>query len=478
MCTSSRDRTIQVFRQRTSEACLIQTLDDHAASVTDAKFWENGSLLISISSDRTIIVRKAAYVDDNSLAYVCLRVIPLRASPLSLATVSFDPNLLLVSTIDRQVLKIDLASGRTIGSFKALDPATNESVLLSSMQACMLENNEGSIPVITGFSTTDKSIRIQGYDNGCLLAREFGQAAVATMKILQLQSEDGSTSNLLISCGFDGTVVVYNLDMVPQPRNVSLSAVAGATESPLRQEADRIQPLRKTLTKREMADFQRALEETGSHPASPLRTPSPTRLKSKTSSYKLISRTASHVPLSIGAQTYGYAPARPHSSRPQRFQDRNTQSTLKMKNSSSRPSLDYRRRSRSATNLNELSLSSKDLCEALRAFRKSIVTSITDEEALDPHEELQSELDLTLQAVTQKRADRPLPSRELSHKPNHQIIDAYLAKMIDERLAMNPVGNKSAISVTSTDAALDQEEVHAGACADGGFSKSSRISDV
>ena len=457
MCTSSRDRTIQVFRQTADDLSLIQTLDDHAASVTDARFWEKGSLLISISSDRTVVVRKSASVDVDSLAYIVLRVIPLKASPVSFATVPFDPNLLLVSTLDRQVQKIEISSGRLIRSFKALDPFLGESVLLGSLQAYTFDSVEGPTSVIAGFSSTDKSIRLHGYEDGALLAREFGQAAVSGMKILQPRSADGTTNNMLISCGFDGTVMIYCLGISSQKCNDS-------TINSVRQQADQIPPLRKTLTKREIADFQKALGETENHLATPLQSPSPSRLKTKTTNYSLLSKTLSTLPSIPDSQNQSYAPTRRNISQTHGSRNRSPHRSEKAKKSSLRPSLDPRRRSRSATNLKETSLSSKDLCEALRAFRKRVINSPAEKEAIGLRDELQLELDLTLQAIRRGQGEMPSIS-EQSSEPGGRALDDYIAKMIEEKLAVRSVEKKTGSLESVSGPTSSEEEVQSGACA-------------
>ena len=85
-CTCGRDRTLQLFGRNAHDIKLIQTLDDHAASVTDLMFHDEGSTLISISSDRTVLVRKAAYGGNGSIAFLQVRAITLKASPVSVST--------------------------------------------------------------------------------------------------------------------------------------------------------------------------------------------------------------------------------------------------------------------------------------------------------------------------------------------------------------------------------------------------------
>ena len=76
VASCSRDRTVQLFRLLSSEWVLLQTLDDHSASVCSLFFAENGERLISCSTDRTIHIRQLVKKDAGGQDVI--GVVPLR----------------------------------------------------------------------------------------------------------------------------------------------------------------------------------------------------------------------------------------------------------------------------------------------------------------------------------------------------------------------------------------------------------------
>lgn len=56
LATGSRDRLLHIFDLR-NNCQLLQTLDDHSASITSIKFSESGCKLISCGPDKSIIFR-------------------------------------------------------------------------------------------------------------------------------------------------------------------------------------------------------------------------------------------------------------------------------------------------------------------------------------------------------------------------------------------------------------------------------------
>lgn len=63
VASAGRDRTVQLFRKLSDLWVLVQTLDEHSASVCGVFFAENGEKLISCSADRTIHVRQLVKKD-------------------------------------------------------------------------------------------------------------------------------------------------------------------------------------------------------------------------------------------------------------------------------------------------------------------------------------------------------------------------------------------------------------------------------
>ena len=431
VATCGRDRTLQLFRRHESHLELLQTLDDHTAAVSDVQFLDKVTLL-SISSDRTIIVRKLAHGEDQSIAFLPSRVITLKASPVSLTAVPTEPNVVLVSTLDRQILRYNISSGHLLHAFKALDPTSGDSVIMSSLEVHELNNLATASRLLFAVSSTDKSIRIQEYDSGALLTREYGQNAISAIKLLRSSVKGESSRNRLVSCGLDGTVMIWNLSC-KTPKPSGCYETPNGEESISRQITPSAQPLRRVLSKGKLSDFQKSLASEGDT-VTPMRGSSSTRVRRKTSRYNLaaapkVSAPALQCPvgasLSPPKGNFQRQPSQGHSPTPS--SQRNT-----LNPRSKRPSLDNRRRSKSAANLNDLHRLGEQMCISLRTFRNRIMSSSVAKVEPGTLQELAKELDLTMRALTgNARSDYTG-----GVAGEGDILDVYLAKIIDERLAM------------------------------------------
>lgn len=430
VASCSRDRTIQVFIMTGGDLSLLQTLDDHAAAVGDVMFMDEASTLLSMSSDRTIIVRKIALGEGQSMAFIPIRVITLRASPLSFVAVPSESNTIVVSSMDRQVQKYDISSGRLLHSFKASDAVTNDTVLINSLEIQNVGDEKDQRLLLFGFSSTDRSIRVYDCDKGLLLAKEQGHTAVSAIKIVQQCVEGEASLRHLISCGLNGTVMVFEVCLALQQTKRTESPIRA--ESPLKPTPTSTQPLRRILSKAEISDFQRSLEDEGDT-LTAIRSPSPSRIRRKTSKYTLANpprinpaprpsiqyASSSDCPLREASQDHSPSPTSPKA-----------QKTSKLK----RPSIDHRRRSKSAANLNDLNDSAEQICKSLRMFRKRVTSSVADKLEKETGNELERELEMTLRAMGEKTKRIPAGSEPVTG----DLLDIYLAKMIDERLALTP----------------------------------------
>ena len=423
VASCGRDRIVQLYRMVPDDLELVQTLDDHAATVGDLLFTEDGSSLLSISSDRTVLVRKIARVEGEALAFLPVRVITLKATPVSFGLVPSDAESIVLSTMDRQVQKYDIRSGRLLNSFKAQDPSNGETVLVNSLELLKMSDGTDDRTILFGASSVDKAIRMHDCDSGLLLSREQGQTAVSAIKVISRKEDGKVPSRLLISCGLDGTVSIWDV-FKPRQSQDSPSRV----ESPLKQTPVSSHPTRKTLSQAEIRKFQKSLEseEDG---VSPIRSPSPSRIRKKTSRYSMVdARRSSLAPLSTASNSP--APASrdtsgDHSPSPAAIKN---VKTLR----SRRPSLDHRRRSKSAANLNDLNDFAEKLTKSLQAFRERVESSVSDK--LNPNTIgiLESELTMALTALGEKTNRVPTIAENLAS----ESLDTYLAKMIDERLAL------------------------------------------
>ena len=424
VASCGRDRVVQLYRTASDGLELIQTLDDHAATVGDVLFTEDGSNLLSISSDRTVLVRKIARVEGEALAFLPVRVITLKATPVSFSIVPLEPETIIVSTMDRQVQRYDTRSGKLLSSFRVQDPSNGETVPLNSLELLRMSDGKDERIVLFGASSVDRAIRMHDCTSGLLLCREQGQTAVSAIKVISKEENGKILPRLLISCGLDGTVSIWDVSKLRQGQDSPSRA-----ESPLKQIPVSNHPARKTLSQAEVRKFQKSLESEDDGLSPIIRSPSPSRIRKKTSRYSMVdARRSSLAPLS----TANSSPT-PASRNNSGDQSPSPAATKNVKTIQSRhPSLDHRRRSKSAANLNDLNDSAEKLTKFLRAFRERVESSVSDK--LNPNTlgSLENELNMALMVVGEKNNRVPTIAENLAG----ESLDTYLAKMIDERLAL------------------------------------------
>ena len=148
--TCGRDRNLQLFQLENGALSHLQTMDDdHAASVTSVMFLHDGSTLISASADRTVVIRTIASIKER-MAAIPVKVLTLKSSPVAFAPYSREPEKLVISTMDRQILCFNIKSGQLIHSYKATDATCRESVTVSTMVVQILNDEAIQAPVIFG----------------------------------------------------------------------------------------------------------------------------------------------------------------------------------------------------------------------------------------------------------------------------------------------------------------------------------------
>lgn len=421
-------------------------------------FVNEASSLLSISSDRTIIVRKLAHGGEGSLAYLQVRVITLKASPISFTHVPDEPNVIVVSMMDRQIQRYDLSSGRLLHSFKASDSAGCETVMIGSLEVQKLGETGNQTRLLSGVSSTDKSIRIHDYISGSMLTREHGQKAVSAIKLIQELRDDGLSRNTLISCGLDSTIMIYDLSLPKDPSSTPQDS-SDVTSSLSTKSS---QPLRRILSKAEISTFQKSLEAEGDT-VTPLRSKSPSRVRRRTSRISLAGtpKFATPTPTATNARV---------STTDGRFDRKPSQSSSGSSPQNSgqskgeRPSLDSRLRSKSAANLNDLDDAAEQICKSLRVFRKRITSAAIDNIGAQTARELESELTLTTRILGERAREGKVGSEKIAD----DLLDVYLAKLIDERLALKAKSdeNRKDINVAvlvRADDERDQNNATAGA---------------
>jgi hypothetical protein len=440
VASASRDRTVQIFSQENGGWTLLQTLDEHAGAVLGVQFSQNGTRLVSSSSDRSIVVREMLSREEDGetiRVFVFLRCIAFKSTPVSMTWDVDQDDVLLASSVDRQVHKYDLQSGQCLSNFKASDNDGGDAVVLHSL--AHIPREWGS-PLIAGVSSTDKSIRV--YDeSGTLLARDWGHTEGVT-DIAFVQSSNSQDEDLreksLVTVAVDGTIFVWGLTLQsPYRQEMSksidvLDTSAQSTPSLLATKP----PLRRVLSQSEIAKFQRSPDESGS--VTPTGNRSPT-LKKKFSKYSLEK-----------TQTPKLDPSPlPSSVREKRNGGTANHTFLRRKNNTSpsppaspkariaqrRASVDVRSKSNLKAPANEygsLATASESFCRQLKAYRKRLANS-TETLDTDMVKEVQRELATTARAIGERAK-----TKEFDETVVAKLLDQYserLVNILDERIA-------------------------------------------
>jgi hypothetical protein len=232
---------------------LLQTLDEHAGSVTSVLFAKNGEQLLSCSADRSVVVREAARKGSGPPLFIITRTIALKTSPLCLR-MSLFVDALLISATDKTIQLVSTRTGRVISCFKAGDADGGDAVIMSSL--VHLPSTAGS-PIVAGVAGSDKSVRMYAED-GTLLARDWGHTeGVTDIALLKSHATpDDLASMKLVTVAADGTIFMWaTVPERPQSRDSDL-APSFASIAPGIISAE--QPLRKVISHSELARFQRA----------------------------------------------------------------------------------------------------------------------------------------------------------------------------------------------------------------------------
>ena len=419
---------VQLFKKDDENIELIQTMDDHVGAVGQLLFIGDGQRLLSCSADRTILVRDRVVREasgSNVIAYILTRVITLKSSPVSMTLMPDDSDILVFSTVDRCIQKYSLSTGRHISSFRASDFETNDAVVMSSLTV------SAGIPdhsprLLLGVSASDRSIRVYDIDREVLLTGEFGHTEGASGLYLLDGESASADKRLLVSAGIDGVIMIWSLSVQPQySKELCQSCRASPqddertspTTKPKEMTAAK-PPLRRVLSKLELANFQR----TDNQAASP--SPSPTAgslsLRNKASRQSL-------TPSSLRTGNALSTPppriyARRSSLPSPTDRGRNPPSPVSPRARVSRKPIgtahEHRRNwsgdtSNSAKDMGRdecegLDTSTEEICKSLRAYREKLHSS-TEEVHLT--KDLERELNLTLHVLTSHTKNKNNPRR-------------------------------------------------------------------
>ena len=447
MATCGRDRTVQLFRQLSQQWELMQTLEDHSASVCSLLFVENGEKLMSCSSDRTIHIRqiiKKEVGGQDVIGAVPLRVITLKASPISMAP-CLDNSMtsFVVSLMDRTVATYEIASGRLVTSFKATDNDGAEAVVLDALVMGKVSTLPGRPMILAGISSTDKSVRIYDASTGSFLDREWGHtAAVTDVALLETLDSDQKS---LISTGSDGTIMIW--DLSPTAPDVQDISELARDPSPPKEIASARPPLRRVLSRAELAEFQRASPvinasvRAGSSP--------PRVVRRKTSRYGLASQSPTLQPPVPPVPAKHFSPTSDDSTRKVSPRNRSRSPASPKTKESRRPSLtslgDSRGRTKSSGSFSEfgtLNMATEQACRTLRAYRKKLLSSEAVKEGT--LKELDQELRLTAMALGEKS----VKSKAISETVLTGLLDEYsdrLVSLFDEKMRLTRLESNGSV---------------------------------
>ena len=300
VATCSRDRMVQVFGFDSQGLELLQTMDDHIGAVSHLLFSVDGDRLLSSSADRTVVVRERVQreVDGSAImAFLSMRIVTLRSAPMSMTFADDASRVLLVSTNDRHVARVDPSAGTVIENNKVTDPENEDTVTLSSISISRkAPAGEELVNLLVACSPTDKSVRVYDADKCSLLTRESGHTeGVSDLCLIESRDADqGELQRTLISTGLDGTIMIWGIRVTPPSlttpmHELSQSQLLDGWESdgtPSKASPATLPPLRKVLSKVEVLEFSKSVGSVS--PSSP-RALSPARMTRKRSQLALSS---------------------------------------------------------------------------------------------------------------------------------------------------------------------------------------------
>ncbi|OKL62092.1 hypothetical protein UA08_02978 [Talaromyces atroroseus] len=445
VASSGRDRMVQLFKKTEDAFELIQTMDDHVGAVVQLLFMNDGERLLSCSADRTVIVREKATRDTETstvIAFLMCKVITLKVSPLSMTIAPDDPDILVISTIDRHIQRFDVGSGRHIHSFKAIDFESNDAVVMSSLTVA--SEIPGQSPrILVGVSTTDKSIRVYDFERDGLLTKEFGHSEGVSDVILLERPKSSTTkevSRVLVSTGLDGVVMIWDLSIQQQQaQELSQGNIREEDETPSKELVAAKPPLRRILSRSELAGFrQDGLVAT----PTPVREQSPPRIRKKVSRYTLAPSLPRNMSSSRGDSPPPQLPHLPNirrspipildsrrspsppSPKTKLLNGANRRSSINSLRQSS--SIDFRSsrvKTSGPSEFGSLNMSTEQVCRTLRAYRKKLHSSTQYPRYA---KELDRELNLTIHALGERAArnssspDTEMDSSEKENKENNK----------------------------------------------------------
>lgn len=445
MASCGRDMTVQLFRFVGDECSHVQTLNDHTASVTGVLFADDGKKLISCSMNRDIQVRQIVRVVEEEVKKVAAlpqKVIMLKAAPISMsACLGEQSGNLVVSMTDRSIGTFELANGRLVSSFGAAQDSDNKDTIIMSA-LFMGTPSAGNPTILAGVSSTDKSVRIYDGISGSFLDRDYGHsAAVKDVALLETPNSDKKT---LISTGSDGCIMIWDLSSKPKWTDI-MNAPDGDPQSK-DTPSIRPPPLRRVLSKADLAEFQRqSPTPTGS------RSP-PRAIRRKTSRYGLSSQqspTLGVPPIPMASSKHFISSSDDQAVRRKNARNRSrSPQSLRVKDMR-RPSLaslnDASKDRKSTGNFSEygsLGNTTETICRTLQNYRRKLKAGepVKDESL----RELDYELRATIMALGERNKSKTMNEAVLT-----DLLDQYsekLVSMFSEKLQLSKLDSNEEVS--------------------------------
>lgn len=437
IATSGRDRMVQIFhRTPTGSIELMQTLE-FPARVTHLILSPDGKIITS-SLDRNVQIHDlvSKEEDADTMAAIQSKSIALKASPTSMALAS-DCKSVFVSSLDRIVYHIDVESGQPLSAIKCIDENGSDTAVLDSLVFGPSHQDEPTF--LLGLSNTDKSVRLYNASSGAFMDREWGHTESINGVVL---ASTGETTRKIVSCANDGTIFIWELNLLDAPSDATSRSPSPAKDTSLGPSRP---PLRRVLSKAEIAEFQRP-SSSHSRRRSPPRALRPRKSRSNLSTSSAASiKTPVATCFDDSSSLAEETPSRRASSN--RSGSPNTTDTsppaARLTRRPSMPALGstpapQARKKSSAVNLRasygfgSLQAASEQTCRQLRTYRNKLSSS----DAISPEmlAELEEELRLTA-AVISERANRS--QMAVTEPVLSGLLDRYSEKlmtMLDEKL--------------------------------------------
>ncbi|KAK5997972.1 Mitogen-activated kinase-binding 1-like protein [Cladobotryum mycophilum] len=411
MACCGRDRTAQLFHRDSSGSIEhFQTIEFSARVIQ--VLIPTADKIITCAWDRTLQIHELVSRDGDPdmIAAIPSKIISLKASPTSM-TISPDNRTAFVSMLDR-----------------GIESAVCESLSLGQWAA-------RDVDFLLGVSNTDKSIRLYDSNSGVFLDREWGHTEAINGVCLVDDNDGGKKA---VSVALDGTIMIWALDA-----NDQTNRLLTRDSSPAKESVSGRPPLRKVLSKAELAEFQRQPQSPGGR-----RSP-PRSVGRRTSRLNLTSNIPGiRTPTGASQTSPGNSiiiegtPSRRRPSETPQPSSPPASPRRRLKKQPSMPSLGLTARKKNSSSslrtFGTLNTATEQACRTLRAYRKKLSSAepITAE-AL-------SELDQELRFTAAALGDRAIRSRAMNETVLSGLLDQYserLVTLLDEKLRLTSQAN-------------------------------------